>query len=68
MMSSKILRRGPECITQILDDLKTGLQEHGYRAVSQLKGSMSYQNCPNPAALERTNYMKALISYTGPLI
>jgi dihydroorotate dehydrogenase (fumarate) len=52
----------------MLEDLQEWLQEHGYRSVSQFKGGMSYRNCPNAAALERSNYMKALTSYTGPHI
>jgi dihydroorotate dehydrogenase (fumarate) len=28
-----------------------------------MKGSLSQQNCPEPAAFERANYMKVLQSY-----
>ena len=35
----------------------------GYNSVEQLKGSMSHQNCPDPAAFERGNYAAALWSY-----
>ena len=31
---------------------------------TMLKGSMSHENCPDPAAFERGNYMKLLTSYT----
>jgi dihydroorotate dehydrogenase (fumarate) len=68
MITSTILRHGPEVVKKILDDLQEWLKEHGYRSVSQFKGGMSYKNCPNAAALERSNYMKALTSYTGPYI
>jgi dihydroorotate dehydrogenase (fumarate) len=68
MIASAILRRGPEVVKSMLEDLQEWLQEHGYRSVSQFKGGMSYRNCPNAAALERSNYMKALTSYTGPHI
>jgi hypothetical protein len=33
--------------------------------LEQLKGSMSYGNCPDAGALERANYMKSLASYTS---
>lgn len=66
MIASAILRRGPEVVSSILEDLQVWLREHGYRSVSQFKGGMSYRNCPDAAALERSNYMKALTSYTGP--
>ena len=36
-----------------------------YESVQQLKGSLSQRACPDPAAFERANYMKALKSYTS---
>ena len=68
MIASTILRRGPEVVETILADLQEWLSENGYRSVSQFKGGMSYRNCPDAAALERSNYMKALTSYTGPYV
>ncbi|HQX49293.1 MAG TPA: dihydroorotate dehydrogenase-like protein [Planctomycetaceae bacterium] len=68
MITSSILRHGPEFVKKTLDDLKAWLKEHGYRSVSQFKGGMSYKNCPDAAAIERSNYMKALTSYTGPYV
>ncbi|MCA9052444.1 MAG: dihydroorotate dehydrogenase-like protein [Planctomycetaceae bacterium] len=68
MLASAILTRGPDVIGLLLRELEDWLQEHGYRSVSQLRGSMSYVNCPNPGALERGNYMKALTSYTSPYV
>ena len=66
LIASSILRRGPDIVNTMLEELSDWLQEHGYRSVSQSKGGMSYKNCPNAAALERSNYMKSLTSYTGP--
>lgn len=66
LIASSILRRGPDIVQTMLEELNGWLQEHGYRSVSQFKGGMSYRNCPNAAALERSNYMKSLTSYTGP--
>ena len=34
--------------------------EHEYESVEQLKGSMSQQNCANPSAFERAQYMQAI--------
>jgi dihydroorotate dehydrogenase (fumarate) len=68
MITSSILRHGPEVVRTMLDDLLIWLDEHGYKSVSQFKGGMSYKNCPDAAALERSNYMKALTSYTGPYV
>lgn len=68
MIASTILRRGPDVVRTMLEELQAWLKEHGYRSVSQFKGGMSYKNCPDAAALERSNYMKALTSYTNPYI
>jgi dihydroorotate dehydrogenase (fumarate) len=40
--------------------------EREYESVRQLRGSLSQRACPDPAAFERSNYMKALKSYTSP--
>jgi len=64
MMTTGLLKRGPAFVAQILDELTAWLVEHEYVSVEQLKGSMSRANCPNPSALERANYMKALATYT----
>ena len=42
------------------------LEEHEYESVAQLKGSLSQKNCPEPAAYERAQYMKALTGYAMP--
>lgn len=63
MITSIIMKKGPGIITEMLNHMQHWMREHGYRSVEQLKGSMSHRNCPNPAALERSNYMKALTSF-----
>ena len=47
-------------------DLLAWLTEHEYESVSQLKGSLSQLKCPEPAAFERAQYMKALTGYAMP--
>ena len=39
------------------------MAEREYSSVEQLKGSLSQASCPDPAAFERGNYMRALVSY-----
>lgn len=68
MVTSILMKKGPEFVKEMLEQMTHWLREHGYRSVSQLKGSMSHRNCPNPAALERSNYMKVLTSFQGPLV
>ena len=36
------------------------MEEHEYKSVKQMQGSMSQINCPHPEAFERAQYMKAL--------
>lgn len=66
MIASGILRHGPSFVSTLLAEMKEWLNEHGYQTIRELKGSMSYQNCPNAAALERANYMKGLTSFVSP--
>ena len=64
MMTSILLMNGPEFLGTLLEELTQWLVEYECTSVEQLKGSMSQGNCPNPSALERANYMRALKSYT----
>lgn len=64
MMASVLLQRGPGYLKQMLQELQSWLEEKEYESVRQLKGSMSRIRCSDPSELERSNYMKALISYT----
>ena len=41
------------------------MREREYESVTQMKGSLSQRACPDPDAFERSNYMKALKSYTS---
>ncbi len=65
MMTSILLMEGPEFLSTLLKDVSEWLIDYECDSVEQLKGSMSQGNCPNPSALERANYMQALINYTS---
>jgi dihydroorotate dehydrogenase (fumarate) len=64
MIASTLYQDGIEQIGKILTGVSQWMEEKEYQSVKQLKGSMSQQNTADPAAFERANYMKALISYT----
>ena len=68
MVASAIYQNGAEQVGKILTGLREWMEENDYASVEQLKGSMSQENCADPAAFERGNYMKALTSYTGKFI
>ena len=59
-----LYKKGIDYISTMLKGAAEWMEEKEYASVEQLKGSMSHENCPNPAAFERGNYMKALTSYT----
>ena len=65
MLASSLLRHGPAHVGTLVRGVETWLNEREYASVEQMKGSLSQQACPDPAAFERNNYMKALTSYTG---
>ena len=66
MMTSAVLRDGPDHIGRVVADLQTWLDDHEYESVDQLRGSMSYSNVADPSAFERANYMQVLHSWTSP--
>lgn len=65
MLCSALLKRGIGHLATIERELVEWLTEHEYESVRQLQGSMSQLHCPDPAAYERSQYMRALHSYRG---
>ncbi len=63
MMASALLRNGPGHIKTVRAGLQTWLEEKEYLSVEQMKGSLSQEHAPDPGAFERSNYMKALLSF-----
>jgi len=59
-LTSLLLKRGPGEISHLLEGLFAWLTDHEYHSLDQLRGSMSHQHCPDPAAYERGNYLKTL--------
>jgi dihydroorotate dehydrogenase (fumarate) len=66
MMASALLRHGPDRVSSMVEGISRWMAEREYRSVDQLKGSMSWRGAPNPSALERSNYVEVLASYTVP--
>jgi dihydroorotate dehydrogenase (fumarate) len=60
MLCSALLRHGPERLGVIERDLDRWLEAHEHAALSPLRGVMSQERCPDPAAFERAQYMLAL--------
>ena len=65
MLASALLRQGPAHLTTVIGGLATWLAEHEYASVDQARGSLSQASCPDPAAFERAQYMRALTTYSA---
>ncbi|MFQ6603935.1 MAG: dihydroorotate dehydrogenase-like protein [Fidelibacterota bacterium] len=63
MMTSALLKNGPEHITKLQTDLLTWMDDHEYESLSQMRGSISMKNVPDPGAFMRANYIKMLNEY-----
>ena len=63
MMTSALLRHGPEHLTAVETGLRDWLEEHGMQTVGHLRGLRSQRSIRDPAALERANYITMLAGY-----
>lgn len=68
MIASVLYQKGIGEVSEILTELSKWMEEKEYSSVEQLKGSMSRENCPDPSAFQRGNYMKTLTSFVGKAI
>jgi dihydroorotate dehydrogenase (fumarate) len=59
---SALLRRGPEELREIREEVALWLEEHEYDSLEQMRGSMNLERCPDPGAFERGNYIRVLQS------
>jgi dihydroorotate dehydrogenase (fumarate) len=65
MLCSALMRHGITHIQRIEMDIAAWLQHHGRKSLHEIKGIMSQQNCPDPGAFERAQYVRGLSSYTS---
>jgi dihydroorotate dehydrogenase (fumarate) len=64
MMTSVLLKKGPDRAAKILSKLENWMVENEYESIQQMQGSMSQKAVADPAAFERANYMRVLDSYS----
>jgi len=62
MMCSALLRNGIKHLQSVEKGVVQWMQSHDYESVQQMQGSMSQLRCPDPEALERAQYMRAVKS------
>ena len=67
MMTSALLRNGPEYVHAVEREFRQWMATNDYRSVTQLRGSMSRSASEDPSAFERANYLRTLHSWTAPL-
>jgi len=65
-LCSTLLLNGAAQLTRIQQGVSEWMAKHEYESVSQLKGSLSQKNSPDPGAFERSNYRQMLAKYEPP--
>jgi dihydroorotate dehydrogenase (fumarate) len=63
MMTSALLRNGPDHLRPVETRLRDWMDRHHYETVEQFRGLASQRSIPDPAAFERANYIKTLASH-----
>jgi len=60
-LCSTLYVNGLERISQILRDLNTWMDKHGFESIAQFRGKLSKEQSENPELLERLQYIKVLV-------
>ncbi|MGK7909329.1 MAG: dihydroorotate dehydrogenase-like protein [Synechococcus sp.] len=63
MVCSALLRHGINYLSTIEEGMCKWMQDNDYTSVRQLQGIVSQENCPDPDAFERAQYIRAIQSY-----
>jgi dihydroorotate dehydrogenase (fumarate) len=66
MMTSALLRNGPDHLRPLETQVRDWMDRHGFDTLEQLRGRLSQRSVPDPAAFERSNYIKTLASHPAP--
>jgi dihydroorotate dehydrogenase (fumarate) len=66
MMTSALLRHGPEHLARVELEFTAWASEQEYESVAQLRGSVSHASTADPSAFERANYVRTLRSWGAP--
>jgi len=59
-MVSALLRRGPDHVRTVLREVEEWMKEQEWSSLNEMRGNMSLQRIPDPAAYERANFRMAL--------
>jgi dihydroorotate dehydrogenase (fumarate) len=64
MMTSALLRHGIPHLAKVNAELVQWMEQHEYKSIREMQGSMSHRSVAEPSAFERGNYLRVLSSYT----
>jgi dihydroorotate dehydrogenase (fumarate) len=59
-MVSALLRHGPAHLAKVRKDVESWMEEHEWSSLGEMRGNMSLERIPDPAAYERANFRMAL--------
>lgn len=59
-MVSALLRHGPEHLRTVRREIESWMREHEWESLNEMRGNMSLERLPDPAAYERANFRMAL--------
>jgi dihydroorotate dehydrogenase (fumarate) len=59
-MVSALLRHGPGHLRTVRREIEEWMQEHEWSSLNEMRGNMSLERIPDPAAYERANFRMAL--------
>ena len=65
MITSAVLRHGPEHFGVVEAELTAWMEEHEYESVAQLRGSATQATSGDPSAFEHANYVQMLHSWSA---
>jgi dihydroorotate dehydrogenase (fumarate) len=59
-MVSSLLRHGPNHLRTVRAEVESWMVEHEWNSLNEMRGNMSFERIPDPAAYERANFRMAL--------
>jgi dihydroorotate dehydrogenase (fumarate) len=59
-MVSALLRNGPAHLRKVRSEVESWMEENEWSSLGEMRGNMSFQRIPDPAAYERANFRMAL--------
>jgi len=60
-MVSALLRHGPDRLRIVQNEIASWMVEHEWSSLTEMRGNMSLERIPDPAAYERANFRMALL-------